>query len=178
MLDDVIEALRGLTQARDGRSTTPTAVAIGNESASTTERGGPRGYDAGKKINGCKQHLVVDVDGSPIVLHVHETNIQDRDGASELIMAMLRTVPTIRMLFADGGYSGPKLCQMLKVRGVSGLIAVVEKPRDSKGFTVLYRRWVVERTFPGWGAVTVWQRISSDRRGALWPERRWQRAVS
>ena len=98
---------------------------------------------------GRKRHIVVDVEGSPIVVEVHAASVQDRDGAPAVIVALLEVAVYVEKLFADSGYAGPKLHDALKELGVSELIEIVPKPKGAKGFTVLSRRWVVERTF-GW----------------------------
>ncbi len=115
--------------------------------------GGPRGYDAGKKIKGRKRQLAVDVGGLPIVVQATAAkdgffgSIQDRDSAPELILELLAKSPTVEKLFADGGYAGPKLAGRLKKLGLPDLLEIVVKPKGKQGFTVLSRRWVVERTF-------------------------------
>jgi len=73
--------------------------------------------------------------------------VQDRDGAPAVILGLREKAPTVTRLWADGGYQGPKLAAKLQELGVAELLEIVAKPKDSKGFTVLYRRWVVERTF-------------------------------
>ena len=79
--------------------------------------GGPRGYDAGKKIKGRKRHIVTDANGFLVGLVVHEASIQDRDGAIHVLHSIRRFYPFLRHVFADGGYAGPKLRNALKTKG-------------------------------------------------------------
>ena len=143
----MMDALRDVSRTVAGRSREPTAAIIHSPSARTTEAGDPCGYDGGKKIKGRKRHIAVDVEGSLLVIDVHPADVQDRDGAAEAIVEMLRTAPTVEKLFADGGYSGPKLAGELQEPGFSEMLEFVFNPKDTKGFSVLYRLWVVERTF-------------------------------
>jgi transposase len=130
---------------RDGREASPTAGVIDSQSVKTTEAAGPHGYDAGKKINGRKRHLLVDTMGLLIAAIVHRADIQDRDGAPLLLAAMRRAFPWLRHIFADAAYAGGKLQQALARLG-TWTLQIVRRSDTAKGFEPLPRRWVVERT--------------------------------
>ena len=99
----------------------------------------------GKKVKE-KRHLVVDVEGLPIKIAVHAASVQNRDGAQAVILGVLEKAPHIKKIWADGGYQGYKLASELKKLGIDSELEIVKKPKDVNGFTVLYRRWVVEQT--------------------------------
>lgn len=124
----------------------PTAGVIDSQSVKTTESGGIRGFDAGKKINGRKRHIVVDTLGLMVGLVVHSAGIQDRDGAPDVLKNILKRWPWLRHIFADGGYAGPKLKGRLEKVGKFTL-EIIKRSDQAEGFEVLPRRWVVERTF-------------------------------
>ncbi len=77
------DALRALARAQAGRGVAPTGAIIDRRRRKATEGGGPSGHDAGRKIRGRKRHIAVDAEGSPIVVHVHPADVQDRDGAPD-----------------------------------------------------------------------------------------------
>ncbi len=129
----------------EGREASPSAGVIDSQSVKTTESGGPRGYDAGKKIKGRKRHILTDTEGNLVHALIHTADIQDRDGAPLLLAEVVTRFPWLRHLFADGGYAGDKLRQALRRIG-KWTVEIIKRSDVAKGFELLPRRWVVERT--------------------------------
>ena len=100
----------------EGREASPSGGVIDSQSVKTTESGGVCGYDAGKKVKGRKRHIVTDTCGYLIFILVHAADIQDRDGAVDVLKAIRYRFPWLRHVFADGGYAGDKLRRALKCR--------------------------------------------------------------
>jgi transposase len=134
-----------MAREADGREASPSAGVIDSQSVKTTEAGGPRGFDAGKKIKGRKRHLLTDTAGFLIAGIVHEAGIQDRDGAPALLQLIRNAFPWLRHVFADGGYAGPKFKKAIASIG-RWTIEIVKRSDAARGFRLLPRRWVVERT--------------------------------
>src|ERR1700736_3699802 len=115
-----------------GREASPTAGVIDSQSVKTMESGGPRGFDAGKKIKGRKRHIVTDTQGNLVGLVVHEAGIQDRDGAPCVLASIRSRYPWLRHLFADGGYAGDKLRKALKRIG-EWTIEIIKRSDTAQG---------------------------------------------
>ena len=108
------------------------------------------GYDAGKKVKGRKLHALVDTEGLPLRIVVHSAGIQDRDGAALVLDRIRARFPWLELVWADGGYNARQVDAA--VAAMPGLkLEIVKRTDDMKGFVVLPRRWVVERTFSWFG---------------------------
>ena len=106
----------------------------------------PPGYDAGKKIKGKKRHILVDTLGLMLHAIVHSADIQDRDGGGLLLKTLFGRFPFVTKLFADGGYQGPVFARAA-AQALPGLsVEIVKRSDTAKGFEVLPKRWVVERS--------------------------------
>jgi putative transposase len=143
------DTLRERVREAAGRDINPSAALLDSQSMRTSEAGGVRGYDAGKKIRGRKRHILVDTLGLLLlVVVVTAANIQDRKGAQLLLSPLSKQFRRLRLIWADGAYAGEleawtrNLRRWGKVR-----LEIVRKPKGQKGFSVLPWRWRVERTF-------------------------------
>ena len=140
------DELRELCRIAAGRSPEPTAAVIDSQSVKAAEQvaRASRGFDAGKKINGRKRHIAVDVMGLLLVIVVTAASVQDRDGARALLWRLRSSFRTLTLVWADGGYAGKLLAW---AQANLRLTIEIVKRNAAHVFVVLRRRWVVERTF-------------------------------
>ena len=142
----VLDGLRDRARLAEDRAAEPSAAIIDSQSvkAAPTVGAASRGYDAGKKINGRKRHIVVDTLGLLLVVLVTAASVQDRDAARPLLRQLRARSHRIRLAWADGAYAG-KLVRWAKTT-LTLTLQIVKRTDDMTGFVVLPRRWVVERT--------------------------------
>ena len=148
LLEAIHTHLREHVRLVDGRKRQASAGIIDSQSVKSSECSQQRGYDAGKKVNGRKRHILVDTMGLLLMVLVLPANIQDRDGAKQLLAAWFARAPRrrVRHIWADGGYAGALLEWAQRLWRCT--IEIVKRT-ELHTFRVLPRRWVVERTF-GW----------------------------
>lgn len=153
--------LRQQWRTRIGRSAEPSAAIIDAQSNRSSPQGGDCGYDAGKKVKGRKRHIVVDTLGLLLAVTVTAASVQDRDGAADVVAQACRKAPSIQRLYTDGAYGGQCASTIEQIHGIR--VEVVRRPSNrstgtlhdpqqplwqepARGFVVLPKRWVVERT--------------------------------
>ena len=130
---------------------------IDTQSVKTTESGGPRGWDAAKRLKGRKRHIAVDTDGLLLGILVHAAEIQDADGLGDLLKRVKPLYVWLRAVFADSIYN--RLAALLACYLAGLALIIVRRLAGTTGFVVQPRRWVVERSLGWFGR---WRRLSKD----------------
>jgi putative transposase len=118
---------------------------------------GPRGWDAAKKVKGRKRHIAADTSGLLLGVAVHAADVQDADGAGDLLKRLKRLYPWLKIVFADSVYD--RLAALLACFLLGLTLIVVRRLAGTEGFVLLPRRWVAERTL-GW--LGRWRRLSKE----------------
>lgn len=145
----VHDQLRDQVRITEGRDLQPSAAVLDSQTAHSHEGGEAIGWDAGKRTRGRKRHILVDTSGLLLKADVHAASVQERAGAKLVLAGITKQFPLLGLVWADQGYVNRIDAGLLGwAREHAGIeLQIVPRNADVKGFQVLPRRWVVERTF-------------------------------
>lgn len=152
------DALRELVRRAAGKRRQPTAAILDSQSIRTAEGGLERGYDAGKKITGRKRHLAVDTLGLVLMAVVHGAEWQDHNGGAMVLARLSLAFHRLKVIFSDSAYGRSGLPEWVQAT-FGWVLQTVLRPVGVRGFVVLPKRWIVERTF-SW--ISRYRRHSKD----------------
>ena len=145
------DVLRGEVRVAAGKRRQPTAAILDSQTVRSADQAGERGYDAAKKTKGIKRHILVDTLGMLLGVFITPADVPEREGARGLLSKVLACFRWLRCIWADSGYNGVPFASWVAGHRKTGSLRleVVTKEPGQRGFSLLRKRWIVERTF-GW----------------------------
>src|SRR5512135_1911535 len=160
--DEIVAALRGVDRVGTGRAQEPTAAIVDSPSAKSSEGGQGQSFDTNNRVNGRTRHAFVDVEGNLLLVGLTGAGTSDTAAAKDLLAAVVNTDPSLRVSWCDQGYQA-SFVEAAKELGLE--VIVVGRQPGTRGFTVLPRRWVVERFF-AW--ISRARRLAGDFARSVW----------
>lgn len=153
----ILNTLRPKVREAEGRDPEPSLAIVDSQSVKTTSVGGPKGFDAGKKVKGRKRHIAVDILGLLLAVFVTAASTQDRDAFPDVLRIAHTQSSRLALALVDGAYTGDPVAAASRETGIP--VEVVSRPEGTKGFHVLEKRWIVERSL-GW--MNHWRQLSKE----------------